>query len=219
MLGDASVRGHGERERTSVAFRSKSKSERGEVELLRGLVKLANQLQSSLELDAIVHVIATALSETFGFREATVYLVDEDGALFRARATVGEFPEYDQELFNRPVPRHIWDQLFQERYQIGSSYFIDHKTHAWTEEQLYYLPPLDLGRRGSGEWNQDDDLFVPLFDKNRDLMGVLDLYDPADHRLPTLELVKSLEVFATHAAVAIENARQYEKLGRATTAA
>ncbi len=201
-----------------MAFRSKSKSERGEVELLRGLVKLANQLQSSLELDAIVHVIATALSETFGFREATVYLVDEDGALFRARATVGEFPEYDQELFNRPVPRHIWDQLFQERYQIGSSYFIDHHTHAWTEEQLYYLPPLDLGRRGSGEWNQDDDLFVPLFDKNRDLMGVLDLYDPADRALPTLQLVKSLEVFATHAAVAIENARQYERLGRATAA-
>ena len=43
-------------------------------------------------------------------------------------------------------------------------------------------------------------------------MGVLDVFDPADRRLPTLELVKSLEVFATHAAVAIENARQYEAL-------
>ena len=102
-----------------MAFRSKSKSERGEVELLRGLVKLANQLQSSRELDAIVRVIATALGETFGFREATMYLVDEDGALFRARATVGEFPEYDQELFNRPVPRHIWDQLFRSATRSG----------------------------------------------------------------------------------------------------
>ena len=59
-----------------MAFRPKNrKAERGEIELLRGLVTLANQLQSSLELDAIVHVIATALSETFGFREASVYLV------------------------------------------------------------------------------------------------------------------------------------------------
>ena len=47
-------------------------------------------------------------------------------------------------------------------------------------------------------------------------MGVLDLFDPADRQLPTLELVKSLEVFATHAAVAIENARQYEALEEAT---
>ena len=76
-----------------MAFRTKSrKAERGEVELLRGLIKLANQLQSSLELDAIVHVIATALSETFGFREATVYLREDDGA-YAAHATVGEYPE------------------------------------------------------------------------------------------------------------------------------
>ena len=200
-----------------MAFR-KSKAERGEVELLRGLVKLANQLQSSLELDAIVRVIATALSETFGFREATVYLADAEGVQFHARATVGEFPEYDRELFNRPVPRHIWDQLFQERYQIGSSFFVDHRVHAWTEEQLYYLPPLELGRRDPGEWHQEDDLLVPLFDKDHDLMGVLDLYDPADRSLPTLDLIKSLEVFATHAAVAIENARQYHRLDTATTA-
>ena len=201
-----------------MAFRTKGKNDRGEVELLRGLVKLGNQLQSSLELDAIVHVIATALSETFGFREATVYLVDREDQLFHAHATVGEFPEFDHQVFERPVPRHVWEQLFQARYQIGSSYFVDHRPHTWTEEQLYYLPALDLGRRESGEWHPDDDLLVPLLDQNRDLMGVLDLYDPADRSLPSLELVKSLEVFATHAAVAIENARQYEQLGRATAA-
>ena len=63
-----------------MAFRTKSrKAERGEVELLRGLIKLANQLQSSLTLEAIVNVIATALSETFGFREASVYLREAGG--------------------------------------------------------------------------------------------------------------------------------------------
>jgi diguanylate cyclase (GGDEF)-like protein len=196
-----------------MAFRAKNrKAERGEIELLRGLITLANQLQSSLELDAIVHVIATALSDTFGFREATVYLAEPDGDTFRVHATVGEHPDYDRELFNLPVPRHIWDELFQVKYQLGSSFFVDHRQHTWTEEQLHYLPPLDLGSRREDEWSQGDDLFVPLYDKRRELMGVLDLYDPADRRLPTLEVVKSLEVFATHAAVAIENARQYQQL-------
>jgi len=202
-----------------MAFRVKnSKAERGELELLRGLVRLANQLQSSLELDAIVHVIAIALSETFGFREASVYLLEPDGHTFRVHATVGENPEYDHELFNRPIPGRIWDELFLEKHQIGSSYFVDHRRHEWTEEQLYYLPELDLGARADGEWTQSDDLLVPLYDKKRELMGVLDLYDPADRRLPTLELVKLLEVFATHAAVAVENARQYEELECATAA-
>ena len=196
-----------------MAFRPKNrKAERGEIELLRGLVTLANQLQSSLELDAIVHVIATALSETFGFREASVYLVEPDGDTFRVHATVGENPEYDRELFDRPVPRRIWDELFQVKYQIGSSFFLDHREHAWTDEQLHYLPPLDLGERRADEWHQDDDLLVPLYDKQHELMGVLDLYDPLDRSVPTLDVVKSLEVFATHAAVAIENARQYQQL-------
>jgi diguanylate cyclase (GGDEF)-like protein len=203
-----------------MAFRVKNRgrSERGEVELLRGLIRLANQLQSSLELDAIVHVIAMALSDTFGFREASVYLADTCTGQFRVRATVGEHPDYDRELFDRPVPPKIWDELFLEKYQIGSSYFVDHRQHQWTEEQLHYLPELDLGPRGPGEWHPGDDLLVPLFDKKRELMGVLDLYDPADRALPTLELVKSLEVFSTHAAVAIENARQYEQLEHTTAA-
>ena len=199
-----------------MGFRTKNrKTERGEVELLRGLVSLTNQLQSSLALDAIVHVIAMALSDTFGFREASVYLRDADGD-FAVHATVGEFPEFDRVLFERPIPRRIWDQFFLEKHQIGSSYFVDHRRHQWTDEQLHYLPDLDIGPRGSDEWNGSDALFVPLWDKDRDLMGVLDLYDPTDRRLPTLELVKSLEVFATHAAVAIENARQYEALEEAS---
>jgi transcriptional regulator with GAF, ATPase, and Fis domain len=196
-----------------MAFRARHrKAERGEIELLRGLIALANQLQSSLELDEIVHVIASALSDTFRFREAAVYLAEPDGATFRVHATVGEHPEYDRQLFDLPVPRRIWDELFQVRYQMGSAYFVDHRQHAYTEEQNHYLPPLDIGPRRDDEWNMDDDLFVPLYDKRRELMGVLDLYDPVDRQRPTLDLVKSLEVFATHAAVAIENARQYQQL-------
>jgi diguanylate cyclase (GGDEF)-like protein len=146
-----------------------------------------------------------------------VYLRQPDGD-FAVQATVGEFPDYDRVLFERPVPRHIWDQLFLAKHQIGSSFFVDHRRHQWTEEQLYYFPQLDLGPRRGDEWCSDDDLFVPLYDKDHELMGVLDLFDPVDRQLPTLELVKSLEVFATHAAVAVENARQYEALTETTAA-
>jgi diguanylate cyclase (GGDEF)-like protein len=196
-----------------VPLRGKNrKAETGELELLRGLMTLANQLQSSLELDAIVHVIAMALSETFGFREAAVYLRDRSIGLYRVHATVGEHPDYDRELFRRPVPEVIWRELFRPEYAISASYFVDQRRHVWTDEQLHYLPPLEVGSRRADEWQPNDDLLVPLYDKQRELMGVLDLYDPADRALPDLQLVKSLEVFATHAAVAIENATQYEQL-------
>ena len=100
---------------------------------------------------------------------------------------------------------------------MGSSFFVDHRLHEWTEEQLASLPSLALGKRDDDEWHEDDALFVPLYDKRRRLMGVLDLYDPADKSIPTLDQVKALEVFAAHAAVAIENARQYEELESTST--
>lgn len=196
-----------------MSFRANGrKTDSGELELLRGLMTLANQLQSSLELGAVVHVIAMALSETFGFREATVYLHDTATDTYRVHATVGEHPEYDRELFQRRLPSAIWRELFREEYRMGSAYFVDERRHEWTKEQLHYLPPLDIGPRAQSEWQPNDDLFVPLLDKRRELMGVLDLYDPIDRALPTQELVTSLGAFATHAAIAIENARQYEQL-------
>lgn len=196
-----------------MAFGSKKRaSGYGEAELLRGLVNLASETQTSPELDGVVRAVATTVTRTFGYREAAVYLVEDDGETFRAHATVGEHPDYDAAIFARPLPGRIWDELFQERFQMGSSFFIDHRLHQWTEEQLALLPALPLGRRSDDEWHEDDALFVPLYDKRRRLMGVLDLYDPADRSTPTLEQVKALEVFAAHAAVAIENARQNEEL-------
>jgi diguanylate cyclase (GGDEF)-like protein len=200
-----------------MAFRTRQrKADTSEVELLRALVALANELQSSLELSDIVGVIVTAVGKTFAFREAAVYLLEPDGETFRVHATAGEDPEYDTLLFDRPVPRRVLEGLFVPRYQVGTSYFVD-SSHEWTEEELFYLPPLDLGPRGEHEWQSTDELFVPLYDKHREVIGVLDLFDPKDRQAPTLDLVKSLEVFAAHAAVAIENALQYKALEDATT--
>ena len=200
-----------------MAFRTKNrKAERGEVELLRGLIKLANQLQSSLTLDAIVHVIATALSETFGFREASVYLREADGD-FAVHATVGEFPEFDRLLFERPVPQaHLGRSSSSRSTRSARPSSSITAATSGPRSSSTTCRELDLGQRRSDEWSSNDDLFVPLYDKDHELMGVLDLFDPADRQLPTLELVKSLEVFATHAAVAIENARQYEALEETT---
>src|SRR5665647_3336148 len=123
-------RGRGERGRHMASRARNRKAERGE----------------------IVRVIATALSETCGSRAATVYLAEPDGDTFRVHATVGEQPEHDRELFHRRVPRRIWDELFQVKHQLGSSYFVDRR---------HDLPPPDLGPRREGEWSENDALLVP----------------------------------------------------------
>ena len=194
------------------------RTERGEIELLRGLVRLGNELQASIDLEAVVQTIAAAMAETFQFREATVFIREPDAAIFRAHATVGQDPEVDRRVLETLVPAEVFLRLFQERFQIGRSNFIDHREYEMDAADEAYFPAPDIGERPEGEWHQDDTLFVPLYDRHGKLAAVLDLYDPADRRLPSLDLIKPLEVFATHAAVALENARHYEELQRASAA-
>ena len=88
-----------------MAFRTRhQKADHSEVELLRSLVTLANQLQSSLALDAVVGVIVSAAGNIFGYREAALYLLEPDGETFRLHATLGEHPDDDSVLFERPLP-------------------------------------------------------------------------------------------------------------------
>ncbi len=93
------------------------------------------------------------------------------------------------------------------------------------------VPPHPLGRDKSGpyeagSWHPEDALIVPLYsprkqgvphDKSGDytsmkkLLGFLSLNDPEDGKLPTLESIEVVELFASQAAIAIDNARIFQE--------
>jgi diguanylate cyclase (GGDEF)-like protein len=176
------------------------------------LVQLGNQLRSSPDIDGVVRAVATAAASTFGFNEVSVYLRTSSGDEFRALATVGEDDEIDRRILSTPVPATVVERLLDERYRLGCAFFLDHRSFTWPKEFAPYMPSPDLGLREDGEWHPDDALLVPLCDHSARVIGVLDLADPADRRLPDLSLARELEVFATYAALAVESARQYEEL-------
>ncbi len=165
----------------------------------------------------MVRAIVATTVDAFGFNEASIYLLEPEKGVFRAYATVGRFPDVDRKVLETPVPAEVFERLMSERFQVGRAYFIDHRDYSWSPEDLRYFPVPDLQpSEDEGEWHPDDSLFVPLHDKQDRVMGVLDLWDPQDHKIPTLEHIRPLEVFAAHAALAVINAKHYEEL-EATT--
>ena len=189
--------------------------------LLANLVQLGNLLRSSPDLPGVVRSIATGAARTFGFNEITVYLSAPGDDQFRAHAVVGHDEARDQIILETPVPAGAFAALMLERYQIGCAFFVDQREHEYTpDERALFLPPEPSagapGERPSAGWQAGDKLLVPLRDRANRIIGVLDLADPADGALPTLDLVKELEVFAAFAGAAVESARQYEELERTT---
>jgi diguanylate cyclase (GGDEF)-like protein len=49
-----------------------------------------------------------------------------------------------------------------------------------------------------------------------EMLGFLSVREPHDRRIPTLEKVQTLEIFATQAVTALQSARQYEEIKRLT---
>jgi diguanylate cyclase (GGDEF)-like protein len=52
--------------------------------------------------------------------------------------------------------------------------------------------------------------------QGEELLGFLSVRDPHDRRIPSIEKVQTLEVFATQAVTALQSARQYEEIKRLT---
>jgi len=182
------------------------------VELLHALLKLANQLQSNLDLDAVVQVIATAVSETFGFREASVYVHEDDDGVLVAHAVLGRDEQAARSILDTPCPTSVIGGLLTEGHRIGTAYFVAVDDAVWTPELRACFGSQPAAEGARGRWRPGDALLVPLYGKRRQLSGMLKLGDPLDGERPTLDTIVSLGAFATHAAVAIENAREHSEL-------
>src|SRR5207253_9725673 len=62
------------------------------------------------------------------------------------------------------------------------------------------------------DWRPEDGLIIPLYSpRKKKLLGFLSLDEPADGRIPTLESIEMLELFANQAAIAIDSARIFQK--------
>ncbi len=173
---------------------------------LEAIVALGAELRSVRGIDEVAQVAASAVERTLAFRETALYLYDASEDVFRTAVAIGSHPEYDAVVRDRRIPPGVLRGVLREESRRGNVYFIDHNDYTWTEEELFYFPPGPVPEGGPGAFHADDALFAPLYDHAGRLIGMFDLYDPADGRVPNEETLQMLEVFANVTASALENA-------------
>ena len=173
---------------------------------LEAIVSLGAELRGVHAVDDVASAAANAVERTLAFRETALYLYDASEDVFRTAVAIGSHPEYDAVVRDRRIPPAILRGVLREDSRVGNVYFIDHTKYEWTEEELFFFPPGPIPDGGPGAFHADDALFAPLYDHEGTLIGMFDLYDPVDGRVPTAETLQLLEVFANVTASALENA-------------
>ena len=179
---------------------------------LEALLRLGYELRATLDLDQVLQRVAATVLESLSYRQVDLFLYDEAAETQQARVSLGGSPELASHYLTTPIPRNVFDQTMRPEFRMGNSFFRQRRRVPPSPEERRLLPVTDLGARGDDEWQTGDCLVVPLESRAGRCLGALSVYDPLDRRLPTMESIRGVEIFANQAAIAIENAQQYAAL-------
>jgi len=83
-----------------------------------------------------------------------------------------------------------------------------------TPDELAYYPNPELiriPRAGKGRWHELDYIDTLIFDKDGVPLAYLETLKPRDDRIPDQDAIEVIEIFASLAGIAIENAKMFEE--------
>jgi len=187
---------------------------------IKELLRLSNIMQAGLGLDEVLRHVVASIALCTGFSMSVICLLEDDNEHVVPIAFTGTSEENERLIRDNPVTRGQMYRLMHPQYRISQSYFIPHQqfmrefpdvvvtnlTRTITEKEL---------QDESGHWHPQDIFITPLVgSQKQQLLGFISLDEPIDDRIPTLESVEMVELFANQAAIAIDNARIFEERER-----
>jgi len=176
------------------------------------ILETANSLIGSFDVDAMLTRISQAIRHALGFDVVVFALYDAKRDEFERRAHAG-LDEVWEEMRKKRVSSSEITPFFNQEFRVSNSFFVSHTALRQSEHGVFVRPDDAVHR--PDEWHENDMLLVPLMSGDR-MDGYLSVRDPLDRRVPAIEKVQTLEIFAAQAVTALQSARQYEEIRRLT---
>jgi methyl-accepting chemotaxis protein len=201
-----------------IQWRGSDRDIERRVRQIRELVRLSNSLHADVGLAEILTQLANAVSSTIGFGSAVFNLAHEGSDYLEVAAVAGLTPAEFQRLRASPPPLSKLLRVMRPEFCLSRSYYINHQYIHLLDgiETISVQPAPPPGtQRPPDSWHPEDMLLVPLISSRSDqLLGILSLDQPEDGKVPSLETIEVVELFANQAAVAIDMASLFEERER-----
>jgi methyl-accepting chemotaxis protein len=179
---------------------------------IKELIRLGNLLRAEMGLNEVLQQIVTSISACTGFRILVINLVEAGSDYVLPVAIAGASAEGERIVRESRMTVEQLLGLMRPNFRISQSYFISHE-HAYVYGNIVTAIDKAVDDYVPGGWHPEDSLLVPLFSPRdrKKLLGFLSLDDPEDGKVPTLESIEVVELFANQAALAIDNARIFQE--------
>ena len=183
---------------------------------IKEIVRLGTELRAEMGLESILARVVDAISGTLGFQVAVLNLISHDTDYAEVVATTGLTDAERQRLIKSPPPVSRLFSVMRPEFCVGRSYFISHLYKhllEGVEGVTVYTPQPPSAQRSPDAWHPEDVLFVPLYSPRHegDILGILSLDQPDDGKIPSLETLEIVELFASQAALAIDTSALFQE--------
>ena len=175
----------------------------------RALHLVTKKVHSSLDLTATLDAVAQGVVDGAGFGAAVVNLARPDGA-FVVVSVAGDQAAREA-LMGSVGTAEKWAHELERSQPLGSLRFVDGRRKPMTGQLTTWIPDLPESD-DENLWHPQDALLAPLSLPSGEWVGVLSVDLPFHGRRPDLWQLEILELFADHAAIAIQHARLHSAL-------
>ncbi|MET0417797.1 MAG: diguanylate cyclase [Actinoplanes sp.] len=180
----------------------------GHLNDLRVLQEVTKAVHGSLDLRRTMDAVVRGVTQASGFAIAVVNLLEADGTY--TVVSVDGSDDVRRDLLGTSSPAAVWHDLLANAERWGSLYFVDHHQQV-PDEMFAWVPEIDVSDDPLA-WHPHECLFAPLTAPSGDWVGILSVDLPRDGRRPGMVHREILELFAQHAAIAIQHARLHSEL-------
>ncbi|MGQ9588240.1 MAG: GAF domain-containing sensor histidine kinase [Thermoplasmata archaeon] len=185
---------------------------------LARIYELTANLLNVEDTTAFLQRIAESVRELFGFDRVSISIADDARGIFTDHALAG-YPQDVEEEVRGSRWAFEKDEIlrdFREDCRISKiAYFIPVEKQTSAPTGFVAVRNAEAAirpRESENSWHELDLLYFALFNRRGSMIGFLQADYPADGKLPSIEIVQEIELFATIAAVGIENSETYKRM-------
>jgi len=197
-------------------IREEAEATRRERDRLAQLHMVASQIQSAADVPARLQVVADGIHQA-GWGHVIITLRDEKLEP-TALISAGYTPEEARMLADNATPGETWRKWINDleffELRLGAGYYMRYN-RPWVRANLHLTTAETLPDVPDDVWHPQDVFFLPLVgQEQKRIIGIIEMYNPADGRVPTEASLQPFELFASQAAAAIETSRLYQETVR-----
>lgn len=176
---------------------------RRQVERLARILEVSVAIFREADLDRLLRRILEVTLETFGFTGGTFIFRDPEHRVWVRRVALG----YDALYEGQEIAEAEMKAAMSARTRVRDTFYYVPMELEVQGGVNRHPERANLPRGNPGDWHEEDMMLFPIFDSRGELIGALSPDDPKDGKKPSDPTVRTIEVFAQLAGIAVEFAR------------